>query len=93
MWSYSKKHFADGCEPWRLHDLRRTAATGLAEIGTNPHIVEAILNHVSGHKDGVAGVYNRAQYLQPMKTALAMWADHVRSVVDGSERKVVALRA
>jgi integrase len=41
---------------WRLHDLRRTAATGMAEAGIQPHIIEAVLNHVSGHKAGVAGV-------------------------------------
>jgi len=46
--------------PWRLHDLRRTVATHIAEMGTLPHVVEAILNHVSGHKAGVAGIYNRA---------------------------------
>src|SRR5262249_44184762 len=45
-------------KPWRLHALRRTAATGMAELGVLPHIVEAVLNHVSGHKGGVAGVYN-----------------------------------
>jgi integrase len=47
--------------PWRLHDLRRTAATGLANLGVLPHVIEAVLNHVSGHKAGVAGVYNRAR--------------------------------
>jgi integrase len=46
--------------PWTLHDLRRSVATGMAELGVAPHIVEAVLNHVSGHKAGVAGVYNRA---------------------------------
>jgi integrase len=45
---------------WRLHDLRRTVATGLADLGTLPHVVEAVLNHISGHKAGVSGVYNRA---------------------------------
>ena len=44
--------------PWRLHDLRRTVATGMAEIGIAPHIIEAVLNHVSGAKAGVAGTYN-----------------------------------
>jgi hypothetical protein len=42
-----------------------------------PHIVEAVLNHVSGHRAGVAGVYNRAKYLSPMRAALARWADFV----------------
>jgi integrase len=64
-------------EPWRLHDLRRTCATGMAELGVLPHIIEAVLNHVSGHKSGVAGIYNRARYEDEMRAALQRWADHV----------------
>jgi integrase len=60
---------------WRLHDLRRTCATGMAELGVQPHIIEAVLNHVSGHKGGVAGVYNRARYADEMRQALQRWAD------------------
>jgi integrase len=62
---------------WHLHDLRRSAATGMAEIGVLPHIIEAILNHVSGHRAGVAGIYNRARYEGEMRDALAKWARHV----------------
>ncbi len=69
--------------PWRLHDLRRTAATGMAEIGIPPHIVEAVLNHVSGHKAGVAGIYNRAQYAAEKKVALERWAAHVEELIAG----------
>ena len=65
---------------WRLHDLRRTAATGMAELGTQPHIIEAVLNHVSGHKAGVAGIYNRARYESEMRNALQRWADHVEAI-------------
>jgi integrase len=64
-----------GIVGWRIHDLRRTAATGMAELGVQPHIIEAVLNHVSGHKSGVAGVYNRATYGEPMRDALQRWAD------------------
>lgn len=64
-------------QPWRLHDLRRTAATSMAEIGISPHIVEAVLNHVSGHRAGVAGVYNRAAYATEKRIALERWAAHV----------------
>src|SRR5262249_9379165 len=67
-----------GIAPWRLHDLRRTAATELAEFGVQPHIIEAVLNHVSGHKGGVAGIYNRARYEGEMRTALQRWADHLQ---------------
>jgi integrase len=62
---------------WRLHDLRRTAATHMAELGTLPHIIEAVLNHVSGHRAGVAGIYNRARYEGEMRTALQLWGDYV----------------
>jgi integrase len=68
-------------QPWRLHDLRRTAATMMAELGVLPHIIEAILNHVSGHKAGVAGIYNRARYEGEMRAALCKWADYVTAIV------------
>ena len=75
--------------PWRLHDLRRTAATGMAEIGVAPHIVEAALNHISGHKGGVAGIYNRAAYAQEKKAALERWADHVARLLSDCPAEVV----
>lgn len=65
---------------WRLHDLRRTCATGMAEFGVQPHIIEAVLNHVSGHKAGVAGIYNRARYAGEMRDALQRWADHLDQI-------------
>ena len=79
--------------PWVLHDLRRTAATGMAELGIAPHIVEAVLNHVSGAKAGVAGVYNRAAYAPEKKAALERWASHVAGIVSGKPVNVVAMRA
>ena len=66
-------------QPWRLHDLRRTAATMMAEIGVLPHIVEAVLNHVAGHKGGIAGVYNRAKYTDDMRSALQRWGDWIEA--------------
>jgi integrase len=78
--------------PWRLHDLRRTAATGMAEIGIAPHIVEAALNHISGAKAGVAGTYNRAAYAAEKKAALERWASHVMGLVAGRKAKVVPIR-
>jgi integrase len=67
--------------PWRLHDIRRTAATGMAELGIAPHVIEAVLNHISGHKAGVAGIYNRASYAAEKRAALSLWAEHVKAVV------------
>jgi integrase len=67
---------------WTLHDLRRTMATGLAErLQVEPHVIEAVLNHVSGFRAGVAGVYNRALYREPKADALQRWADHVQAVI------------
>jgi len=53
----------------------------MAELKVQPHIIEAVLNHVSGHKAGVAGVYNRAKYSDEMRTALQRWGDHVDGIV------------
>lgn len=52
----------------------------MAELGTQPHHVEAVLNHISGHKAGVAGVYQRAKYLEPMRDALQKWADDLDAI-------------
>ncbi|WP_315754632.1 MULTISPECIES: site-specific integrase [unclassified Bradyrhizobium] len=71
---------------WWVHDLRRTAATAMADrLGVLPHIIEAVLNHVSGHRAGVAGVYNLARYEAEMRAALTAWASHVDRVVRGIE--------
>jgi integrase len=77
---------------WRIHDLRRTAATGMAELGIAPHIVEAALNHISGAKAGVAGTYNRAAYLPERKAALERWAAHIAGLVSGDGAKVVPMQ-
>jgi integrase len=78
--------------PWRLHDLRRTVSTRMHdELGIAPHIVEAVLNHVSGHRAGVAGVYNRALYAKEKAVALARWAEHLGAIISGERTKVVAM--
>jgi integrase len=95
IWAHGKKRLlqATGAmAEWRLHDLRHTLSTGMHEAGIEPHVVEAVLNHVSGHKDGVAGRYNHATYRAQMAQALARWADHVASVVHGVPAKIAPLR-
>jgi integrase len=93
-WSKLKKRLdaVMGIPPWRLHDLRRSCATGMAGLGIAPHIVEAALNHVSGARAGVAGVYNRAGYLPEKKAALERWAAHIAGLVEGGPSSVVPLR-
>jgi integrase len=68
---------------WTLHDLRRTAATGMAKAAVPPHVVERLLNHVSGTFGGVAGVYNRFGYLDEMRAALTVWEQHVLTLLSG----------
>lgn len=79
--------------PWTPHDIRRTVATGMAGQGIAPHIVEAILNHISGFRAGVAGVYNRNQYEPEKRRALDIWADRLDAIVQGRTSKIVPLRA
>jgi integrase len=76
-------------EPWRIHDLRRTASTGMHAIGVPPHIVEAVIGHVSGFKSGVAGTYNVHAYESERRAALARWAAHVEALVNGNPSTVV----
>jgi integrase len=93
-WSRAKRRVdaAAGIAPWVIHDLRRTCATRMAEIGVPPHIVEAVLNHISGAKAGVAGTYNRAAYAAEKKEALERWADHLETVVSGPQKVVPICR-
>jgi integrase len=77
---------------WTVHDLRRTAATRMADLGVLPHVVEAVLNHVSGHKAGIAGIYNRAVYAPEKAQALAQWAAHVTALVEGRTSNVMPLK-
>jgi integrase len=85
-WSIEKAKLDAGLgpAPWRIHDIRRSVATHMAEIGVLPHIVEAILNHVSGHKAGVAGTYNRAKYLDEARDALDRWAKWIEANAEGA---------
>jgi integrase len=73
--------------PWRLHDLRRTCATGMAEIGVPPHVVELCLNHISGARAGVAGIYNRAAQMAERQAALEKWADYIVGLVGSAKRE------
>ena len=65
----------------------------MADIGVAPHVIEAVLNHTSGHKAGVAGIYNRSTYANEKKIALVRWADYVASIVSGEERKILQFPA
>ena len=90
-WTMGKRGIdhRSGVIDWTIHDLRRTAATRMADIGIAPHIIETILNHQSGHRRGPAGTYNRSVYAREVKAALGLWHDHLRTIVAGGARKVL----
>ncbi|HEX2526758.1 MAG TPA: tyrosine-type recombinase/integrase [Geminicoccus sp.] len=68
---------------WVIHDIRHTVITGMNELAIDPHIVEGIANHLGIGKQGVAGVYNHAQYRGPKRAALDKWAAHIDQVANG----------
>jgi integrase len=78
--------------PWTIHDIRRTVATRMADIGIQPHIIEVVLNHHGGFRRGVAGTYNRSSYDREVPAALALWADHLMAMVEGRKSRVVPLK-
>jgi len=83
-------------EHWTLHDFRRTLSTALHDrFGAMPHVVETLLGHAGGHKNGVAGVYNKALYLEERRRALGRWGVHVTALVTGkpTKAKVVDLHS
>jgi integrase len=73
-------------QPWTLHDLRRTLASGCAKLGIAVHVVEAALNHKSGSIRGIAAVYNRYSYDVEKRAALVAWAQHVEAITAGGSR-------
>jgi integrase len=85
-----KSTLNDGiAEPWVIHDIRRSVATGMGNLGVAPHVIEAVLNHV-GHRAGVSGVYNRGSYDREKRNALALWASHIESIVSDEQHKLIA---
>jgi integrase len=66
---------------WQVRDLRRTLATGLQRLGVRFEVTEAVINHVSGAKGGVAGIYQQHDWKDEKRTALEAWARHVRAIV------------
>jgi integrase len=80
--------------PWSIHDLRRTVATGLQRLGVRLEVTEAVLNHISGSRGGIAGVYQRHDWAAEKRAAIDAWAAHVAAIVESRNAagNVVALR-
>lgn len=75
---------ATGVRNWTLHDLRRTFATGLATLGIAPHVIERLLNHVTGSLSPIALRYNKAKYDSEMREAISVWERHLKSLLEAS---------
>jgi integrase len=94
-WSKSKASLdtRSGVTKWRLHDLRRTMATGLQRLGVRLEVTEAVLNHIAGSRAGIVGIYQRHDFASEKRAALEGWAEHVMGVVESraSMSNVVAL--
>ena len=72
--------------PWRLHDLRRTLATGFQRLGVRFEVTEAVLNHVGGSRSGVAGVYQRHDWKPEKRAALSTWNDHLSRAIETAQK-------
>src|SRR5262245_18030590 len=78
-----------GVTGWRLHDLRRSVATGLQKLGVALQVTEAVLGHLSGSRAGVVGIYQRHNYASEKRSALEAWGEHVMALVQGRQTDVV----
>jgi integrase len=96
-WSKAKAALdaKSGATNWRLHDLRRTMATGLQRLGVRLEVTEQVLNHVSGSRAGIVGVYQRHDFANEKRAALEAWGEHVEAIVEGRtpESNVLKLHA
>ena len=77
---------------WQFHDLRRTAITGLGDLGIRADVIELCVNHQSGSRGGVAGTYNKSQLLPERKEAFERWAVHVAGIVEQRPANVRQLK-
>ncbi len=79
--------------PWTLHDIRRSAASGMAALNVPPHILSRVLNHAAGAAEGITAIYNRHSYAEEQRHALNSWGAHIERIVAGKEAaNVVELR-
>ena len=92
--SEARKEAGGGVAPWRIHDLRRSLATGFQRLGVRFEVTEATLNHISGAKGGVAGIYQRHDWREEKRSALEAWARHIEAIIGPADQdNVVPIRA
>jgi integrase len=96
-WSKAKAALDRECgvTGWRLHDLRRTMATGLQRLGVRLEVTEAVLGHIAGSRAGIVGIYQRHSWAEEKRRALELWGAHVAALVEGreSQANVTSIRA
>ncbi len=81
-WDSKAEEFVGGkFKAWRVHDLRRTCATGMENLGVDTRVVETALNHVSGTKAGIVGVYQRSHHREAVKKAFDDWGAHIEGLI------------
>jgi len=77
---------------WRIHDIRRTGASGMQRLGVRTEVIERVLGHYSGSFKGLTGVYQVDPLERECRAALQRWADHVEQLVAGKPAKVLSFR-
>ena len=94
-WSKAKTQLdtASGVSGWWLHDVRRTSGDRLQRLGVRLEVTEAVLNHLSGSRAGIVGIYQRHDWAEEKRSALDAWSAHLLLVAEGREidAKVIAL--
>lgn len=83
----------DALRAWRVHDIRRSVATGLQKLGTRLEVIEAVLGHISGSRAGIVGTYQKHAFEAEAREALARWGEHLERLLDPRPATVVKLRA
>jgi integrase len=94
-WGHFKRQIDAQCQipHWRIHDLRRTFATNLAELGIPVPVTEKLLNHVSGSRSGIVGVYQRYTYEKEARAAIERWEAHIQELMADPEAPKRSLAA
>ena len=94
-YSKAKRELDERCgvSDWTLHDLRRTFASGLASMGVPLHVIERLLNHVSGSFGGIVGVYQRYNFMPEMRNAIESWETHIADLVRKQETALLGCDA
>jgi integrase len=93
-WSQAKRKLDRlmGVSDWKVHDLRRTAVSGMARAGADLHVIERAVNHMSGSFGGIVSVYQKHKFADEVKAALEAWENLLLSIVEGRPANVTDIR-